>query len=730
MAKIKVTINEGGFEREVEIEAPEGTGSWPKPDQMHVLGKRTTRLEAPDKVTGRARYTYDVNLPGLLYGKIIRSPHAHARIAKIDVTKAKALPGVKAVIVIDPNKEVTYQGDEIAALAAVSSDVAEDAARLIDIQYDLLPHVASIDDARKPGAPRAIPNRDNVGREERSETGDANSAFAAADAAIDANYSTQVQTHVCLETHGVVCKWDGDELTVWASTQGVQGVRDELAREFGLPASKVHAITEHMGGGFGSKFGAGVEGSICARLAKDAKAPVKLMLDRKEEHLAVGNRPSIQIHMKAAGKKTGELTALETDSYATGGVGGGAGYPMPYVYSCPNTRIAKREVFINAGAARAFRAPGCPPAAYLMESMMDDLAEKLGVDPLEFRRKNDPNQTRQKQYDMGAERIGWATRRNKVPGSAPGPVKRGIGMGSGAWGGGGGPADIVTTRIHRDGSVEVLCGVQDLGTGTRTAIGVVAAEELGLQPHELKVAIGHTDYGPSNGSGGSVTIGSVSPAAKTSAANAKMQLFQKVAPSLGVTANDLSAQNGRVFATKDPAKGMSWKDACAKLDAAGISAQGSWIPGLNSSGTAGTQFAEVEVDTETGRVRPLRVVAVHDCGLVVNRLTAESQIYGGVLMGLSFALLEDRILDGPTGRMVNPNMEDYKVVGCLEVPQIDVILMDMPERGVIGLGEPPVIPTAAAIANAVYNAIGVRVRDLPITPDKVLTALSAKAKEA
>jgi xanthine dehydrogenase YagR molybdenum-binding subunit len=302
------------------------------------------------------------------------------------------------------------------------------------------------------------------------------------------------------------------------------------------------------------------------------------------------------------------------------------------------------------------------------------------------------------------------------------------------WGGGGGASTTVNTTIHPDGSVEVTSGTQDLGTGTRTVLAIIAGEEFGIDPHQIKSIVGETRYGSSGGSGGSTTCASVSPAAKMSAVFAKQQLFNKVAPTLGVQPEQLALRDGKLLVTKsgpatdpnaewDEGKSLSWKQACARLGMDAVSAQGKWVRGLSGNGVAGCQFIEVEVDTETGRVKPIKAVAVHDCGLIINRLTTESQVNGGVIGGLGFALTEDKILDRNTARMLNDQMVDYKVPGTMEIPEIQVIFTEQPERGVIGIGEPPVIPMGGALANAVYHACGARIRSLPVTPDKVLAAL-------
>ena len=356
---------------------------------------------------------------------------------------------------------------------------------------------------------------------------------------------------------------------------------------------------------------------------------------------------------------------------------------------------------------------------------MDEIAEKLGIDPLEIRQKNDDNQIRQDEYVLGAKEIGWH-RRRKIPGSDKGIKKRGIGMGSGQWGGGGGKGTKARVSIHADGTVEAVTGTQDLGTGIRTVIAIIVADELGLQPHHISVKIGDTAPGlPSGGSGGSQTTASVAPVIKTAAVTAKNSFFEYLAEQIDQSPQDLVAKGGKIL-TKSGEE-MSWQQATAHLGMDTITEEGHWAEDLREGGAAGTQFAEVEVDTETGHVTVIKIVAVQDCGLILNRLTTESQINGGVVGGLSYALLENRIMDPQTGRMINSNLIDYKIAGPTEIPEIKAIAFDTDQK-VTGIGEPATIPTAGAIANAVYNAIGVRIRSLPITPDKILTKLAEKGK--
>jgi len=683
------------------------------------MGTPVPRIDGPAKVSGRAKYTADIQRPGMLYGKILRCPHPHARVVRVDTRRAEALPGVRAVEKYE-GQTVRFAGGEVAAVAADTEEIAEDALGLIQVEYEVLDYVVDEDEAMKSGA-GTVRREGNLRRGEPEGWGNLEEGKAAAAVTVEATYHTQVQTHTCLETHGLVAEWDDEgNLTAWCSTQGIFAVRDALAGHFQLDASKVRVICEHMGGGFGSKFGPEREGIIAASLARQAKRPVKIMLDRKEDQICGGSRPSAAMKVRAGASREGKLTFFEAETYGTGGVGGGSDFPAPFIYTVPHVRRVHTEVYTNAGEARAMRAPGCPQASFMMESLMDELAEQLGMDPLEFRRRNDDSPIRQQQYQIGAERIGWERRRPN--GASPGPRRRGLGCAAAAWGGGG-QGTQAECRIHPDGSVEVHCGTQDLGTGIRTAIAVVAAECLGLAPQAIRVHVGDTRYPPSGASGGSTTTASVSPAIKMAADAAKQKLLERVAPALQARPEALELGDGRVYVRRNPQRSLTWKQACARLGTAPIAVQGEWVEGLSGSGVGGVQFAEVEVDEETGRVRVVKIVAVQDCGLVVNKLTAESQVLGAVTQGIGYALLENRVMDGLSGLMLNPNMEDYKVPGALEIPEIEVILQDMPERGVIGIGEPPVIPTAGAIANAVANALGVRIRELPITPDKVLNAL-------
>jgi len=698
------------------------------------MSTRVKRFDGPDKVTGRAKYTFDINRPGMIWGKIVRSPHPHARVVSVDLSEAQRAPGVKAALAWkDPGARALYQGDPVAAVAADTEERANDAARLVKVTYEQLPHVASEAQAMAADAPKVFEDvvmgaKGNTKAGNTDQQGDLEAGFKEAAHIVEQTYATHVITHVCLETHGCVCEWDGDKLTAWVSTQGVHGTKDGFAQGLKIPASNVRVITQYMGGGFGSKFGPDAQGLICARLAQQAKLPVKLMLDRKEEHLDTGNRPSAFAKIRAGVSADGKLTAFDAESWGTGGAGAGAQFPLPYIYQFPNRRRAHTDVYINAGQQRAMRAPGHPQGCFLTEILMDELADRVRMDPVAFRIKNlpegAPNRRWADYFTAAAKSFGW-DKRHPTGDPKPGPIKTGFGCSAHQWGGGGrgGRAHV---DIANDGSVVTKCGTQDLGTGTRTVVAVVTAETLGLPANQIKPEIGDTMYPVCGASGGSTTAASITPAIRIAAGKALDQLFSKAAPQLGVTPDMLMAEAGRIHVKGNTAKGMTWKDACKLIGTEPISVDAEWEDGLSSTGTSGVQFTEVDVDIETGIVKVKRILTAQDCGLVVDRLTAESQIYGGIIGSLNFALFEDRILDRVTGQMVNPNMEFYMLAGMSDVPKIDIMIMDTPEqraRGVIGIGEPPTVSTASAIANAVRNATGVTIRSLPLHPHRILAAI-------
>jgi xanthine dehydrogenase YagR molybdenum-binding subunit len=725
--------------------------TWPK--QRRLIGKKHRRIDGPDKATGRAKYSFDINRPGMLHALILRSPHAHAKVVKIDTDAAAKMPGVKAIHPIaKPGQEVFVAGDEIVGLAADTEEHAKDALRAIKVTYEVLPHLVREEDALK--AKKGTMGGDavnfKVAGEFATNNFDAN-AWLGADAKVEGTYGVPVICHQCLESHGLVAEWDKDgNLTVWASTQAVPVTASALAQYFKIPVPRVKCITHHMGGGYGSKFGPDIQGIVAAELAKKAGAAVKLMLDREEEATMGGNRPSAYGTVRIAGTKAGKITGFEVDCYGSPGTGGGATVNLgllPYVYTIPNVKRKHTVVRLNAGSARAMRAPGHPQNCFLTDSAVDDLAAKLGIDPLVLRLNNLPpndpdavknapqsfnalrNTIYKAEIDIVTSEVDWKNRWHP-PGQGPekGPVMSGMGMALHTWGGAGYPNNDITITISSDGSVLIESSTQDLGTGQRTVLPIVAAEVLGLEVKDFTVKIGESQFGRSTGSGGSTTCPGTAPATLNAASAARDALFAKLAAKLNAKAEDLSIEPGKI-AVKGGKK-LDWKEACAKLGMDVVKGVGNWTPGLSNNGVGGVQVAEVKVDTETGVVRCTKIVAVQDCGMIVNLQGCESQVAGGVIMGVNYAMFEERIMDRATGRQVNPNMEFYKLGGIEDMPQIVVKMHDMPDRGVIGIGEPPTISTAAAIGNAVHNAIGVRVPFAPFTPDRVLEALSKKGGKA
>jgi xanthine dehydrogenase YagR molybdenum-binding subunit len=699
--------------------------AWAQPPaKTPLISQRVERVDGPAKVSGTARYTYDINRPGMLWARAVRSPHPHAKIVAIDFSAAKKAPGVRAVLAWrDPGAEVMYQGDVVAAVAADSEDHARDAARLVKVTYETLPFSVREATSMDTATPKIFPNG-NTRAGQAAEAGDLAAGFKSAAHIVEATYDTQVITHVCLESHGAVCEWNGDKITAWVSTQGVHATRQQLAGALKIPEANVRVICEYMGGGFGSKVSADAAVVIPARLALMTGTPVKLMLDRKEEHLDSGNRPSAFSKIKAGVSADGKCVAFEAQTWGTGGSGQGAQFPLPYIYQFPNRKRTHLDVYINAGNQRPMRAPGHPQGCFATEVLMDELADLVKMDPIEFRLKNlpplAPDAMWSEYYTIGAKKFGW-NKRHATGDSGKGPLKRGMGVSACQWGGGG-RAGNAHIDIFADGSVVVKCGTQDLGTGTRTVVGVVAADTLGVPLATVKAEIGDTNLPFAGVSGGSTATPGITPAIRIAAGRAKDALLARVGAAIGVDASKLSIVNGRV---QGGGKSLSWKAACKHLGQEPISIDNAWEPGLSSVNTSGVQFAEVTVDTDTGVVKVDRVLAIQDCGLVVSKLLAESQVYGGVISSINFALFEDRLLDRRTGQMVNPNMEHYLLAGMSDIPKVEVMLMNMPERGVIGIGEPPTVPTASAIANAVRNATGATIRSLPLHPHRVLAALEA-----
>jgi xanthine dehydrogenase YagR molybdenum-binding subunit len=731
------------------------------PDKRRLIGTKISRVDGPDKATGKARYSFDIHREGLLHAAILRCPHAHAKIKSIDTTAAEKVPGFKALhLIAKEGQELFYAGDEVLAIAADTEEHCKDALRACKVDYQELPHQVKEEDALrddKKTTPPFGPRREVENRRPAIEREAGNIAQALQDADVkhEGSYGVPTICHQCLESHGLVAEWDkdGEGLTVWASTQAVTGTAVQLAQRFRIPVGKVKCITRYMGGGFGSKFGPDVQGFVCAELARKAMAPVKLMLDRDEEVTVGGTRPSAHGKVTIGAKKDGTIVAYQIDCHGTPGTATSRTVgPLPYVYPFPNVKERFTVVRTNTQQQRAMRAPGHPQSCFLTDCAIDDLAAKLQMDPLQVRLKNIPQNDAaaqqnapqslaalrgtiySRQIEIAAALSDWKKKWHP-PGADKGVVKRGLGMALHTWGGQASPQpNECTVTISRDGSVLARSSTQDLGTAQRTVTAIVVAEILGLKPEDITVEIGESPYGMSSGSGGSTTCPSQAPATLQAAAAARDDFLDTIAKRLESDKDDLRLENGKVVDKKRD-KSWAWKEACAKLGMDVVRASGSWrfndsvVPenrGISNTGVGGVQVAEVLVDTETGQVRCTKVVAVQDCGLVVNKLGCESQVAGGVIMGLNYALFEERVMDRTTGRQLNADMEFYKLGGIKDMPDIVVHMHDMPERGVIGIGEPPTISTHAAIGNAIFNALGVRVPNTPFSPQNVLAALSKK----
>lgn len=758
------------YDQRVVIEGEEPPAWGPDAD-LHIVGQPTPRVDARERVTGSATYTADIALPGMLIGRILRSPQAHARIRAIDAARAEALPGVHAIYhhfntpdLEGPRAgspifaaEVLYAGQEVALVVAESAAIAEEAMRLIQVDYEPLPFVTDPEDAIRPEAPRVDTTAATnliAGEDEHwpkvYDRGDSARGMAEAEVTATLRFETPCALHNALESHGSVARWDGRTLTVWSSTQGIFSVRQRLAQRLGLAQNQVTVITEYMGGGFGAKLGAGRPDILAGYAAMRLGQPVRCMLDRREENLATGNRPPSVQEYRLGAKRDGTLTAIELRGVS--GVGAFGAWldtidgPAKELYLCPNVHVEMTPARMNLGTHASFRAPGVVEGIAGFESAMDALARALAIDPLDLRRRNfAPRYQIMDQpyaasplleaFTIGAERIGWAERDDparRYPHGADAPIRRGIGMAAQVWGGDGGPPAQAVARLLPDGSAVIVTGTQDIGTGTRTVLAQIAAEELGLPLDRVRVELGNTEAGVfSPGSGGSMTLASMGPAVRMAAAEARRQLLEIAGQLSEAPADALEVRAGQIFA-RDTGRGLgSVGDFLGQLDGHEITGRG--MRGPNPEGvtvrTFGAQFAEVEVDIETGAVRVVRIVAVHDVGRVVNPLTLSSQIEGGVIQGLGLALMEQRIVDPHLGLVLNANFEDYKVPTIRDVPEIDIHIFGRADPrantiGALGAGEPPIIPTPGAIANAVAHAIGRPVTALPLTPARVLGLLA------
>jgi len=761
---VTTTVEVEGREETKVVELPEHEPvPWGEDAELAIVGQRATRVDAPEKVRGRARYTADLTRPGLLHAAILRSTIARGKVT-LDLAPARAVDGVVDVIGAAElerrirlaggalfDTTIAYAGQPLAAVCAETANAAWRGIHAIVARYEAEPHVGTFDAAvaegaptvkrssKKPASGNAAPNL-VPGSPDVIERGNVTRGLAEAEVIVRREYRTPVQIHTALEPHGAVAEWDGDRLTIWESTQAVFRVREQVALGLGMSQSSVRVIKEHMGGGFGAKTSAGAHTFAAALLARRTGRPVRCVNDREAEQTDTGNRPCTTQRVTLGARRDGRLTAIVCEADVPLGIGGWEGGPaglFQEMYSCPNGRTVESFAWVNTPAMTAFRAPGHVEGAFALESAMDALARELDLDPLELRRINFAERDEKKNrpfssnrlrecYDRGAARFDW-----DAPRTSSGRWRRGKGMAAQVWGAGGGPPAYAIVKINGDGSADVLTGTQDLGTGSRTILAQIAAESLGARLGDVRIVLGDTERTPYTGpSWGSMTTASVGPAVRVAAEDALRQLIEAASEILGVPVTHLRA-NDSVISSEDGAQSISFRSLCDQLGDVMIIGRGARGP--NPTGVAlgsfGAQFAEVEVDTDTGVIRVVRIVAVHDAGRIINPTLAESQVEGGIIQGLGYGLFEERVLDPATGRMLNANLHDYKIPTIGDAPRIEVELLDVADAtanhtGARGLAEPPIIPTAPAIANAVANAIGVEVLELPLTPWRVLGALN------
>ena len=779
------SYDEVGFERtepaspdeDPGLEATQGErpDAWPADVALKEVGHGRPRLEGVDKVTGRARYTTDVRLAGQLEALVLRSPHPHARVRSIDVSAAARMPGVHAVLSMHDNEALglswyaegaplfspvaRYAGDEVAVVAADTARAAEDALRAIEIDWEVLPHVTDMERSLEDDAPAIHEGGNRIEEPELYARGDVDAALASAEVVVEGTWTTPVQVHHALEPHASVAEWRSGTLVLHESTQGVHQVREMMAEAFGLPLSKVRVLCEHMGGGFGAKQVPWKHSLMAAALARRTGRPVRIALDRRGEALAVGNRCPTRQRLKIGATADGTLVGIDVDIRRTAGAysppGESSMVPGLYkhLYACANVRTRQENVYTNGGPAVAFRAPGYVEACFALETAMDELAARLGIGPLELRLRNyaETDQVQELPWSSpdglrtAYERLGWkdapsaGTASGDDAASAAGAsgrrVARGRGLAAHEWAAGSGsPPAYARVVVQTDGSVELLTGTQDIGTGTRTILAQVAAESLGVSHDSVAVRLGDTAsglYAPT--SSGSFTTPTMGPVVRSAALAAKAELLAAAATLLQSEPGSLDLVDGTVVRA-DGTEAMSLADLAGEIAPHTVLGDGARL--ANPSGTSirpfGAQSAEVEVDLDTGEVTLVRIVSAPDCGRLLNRRTAKSQVLGGVTQGIGFALTEERIVDHELGLVMNANLEDYLLPTALDVPDTVHAEVDLPDTnanhlGVKGLGELPLIPAAPAILNAVHDAIGVRFRTLPLTRRAVLEGLAARA---
>src|SRR5439155_5755802 len=632
----------------------------------------------------------------------------------IDLEPARGARGVRAVIGPADEAERTdepgYVGQAVAAVAADTFGQAQAAVERIVVQWDVLEPLLDPDEA--------VRQESFVSDVVKYERGDFERGLGEADVVVEAEYRTQVVVHNSLETHQAVCHWEDNGITIYISTQYIWGIRRDMARHLGLPQDKVRVICHAMGGGFGAKNGPGDYTPIAAELAKRTNRPVRCALTRREENVAAGNRNATIQRLSLGVRSDGTLTALGGEFVNAVGFSGWSMTtegPMQMLYACDNLRTVNYGAQLNTPPNAAFRAPGFVEGTFALECLLDELAAKLDVDPLELRKRNYADSDLLDGRPFSSKNLAecyrraephWA-KRDEVRARSEGPWKHGIGLASQIWYGGGGPPSYAWIRLGADGRVQVVTAMQDIGTGTRTAMAQIAAEELGVPLEHVQVSLGDSARGPfASISAGSSTIPSMGPAVRSAAADAKRQLVEIAAQRFQLDERVLDVENGQIVSSD----GSAWPptEVTGLLEDGQILGKGARGP--NPAGmqvlTFGVQVAEVAVDVETGEVRVEKIVAIHDVGRVINKLGASSQVEGGIIQGIGHTLSEARHIDPQSGTPLTQTLDAYKLPTIADVPEIVTDLVDIPDPhltnlGSKGLGEPPIVPTAAAIANAI-----------------------------
>jgi len=698
---------------------------------LKSVGHGVSRVDALKRVTGAGKYTTDVHLPGMLYARVLRSPHAHARIKSLDVSKAQALPGVRAILTHENcdvvwssgdirnkrylfNNPVRFVGDAVAAVAAVNRHIAEEATRLIRVEYEELPFVLDAEEALKPGAPEIQPGG-NLSPNDRGQRepeiyrrGKLDDGFRAAEVTVEDRYTSVHLNNAQLEPRSSSAVWDGDKLTVYAATQGIANCRSDIAKDLKMLLENVRVVCEYMGGGFGNKNQNQDSDLMAAMLAKHAGVPVKLEFTRKEDFVSVHGRWPVTQYIKVGAKKDGTLTAIQVRGYS--GMGpyrkGRGDIAGQEVYQCPNVEQSVTTVLTNMAVSANYRAPAYPQSLFGLEQVMDDLAFKLKMDPIEFRLKNATRKFRDEltytSYGLedclrkGAEAFEWKKHWHE-PGSQPGPIKRGVGVAMGMFGSALGRSSALI-KVDSKGQFHLFVGVTDIGTAAKTTMGLIAAEELGVPLEKVNVSSGDTSTCPfSVGESGSRTTVYTGMAVIEACRDLKRQMQEQGMP-----------------------KGSAMLQASATPDPR--------LPRGVARYSFVAHFAEVEVDTETGRVHATRFLGAHDSGRIINPRTATSQIQGGAIQGIGMALHEELLYDKRHGAPINAGYYGARVMTHLDVPQVQVLFVESDDPygpfGAKTMGEPTIIPTVAAVANAFFNATGRRIKNLPMTRDKVLEVLA------